>query len=52
MISYQQLQDLLGVAAEVPKLRKEFQQLEKQLLALRIMQQECLERIAELAKLL
>lgn len=52
MISYQQLQELLDVVAEVPKIRREFQHLEKQLLALRVVQQECIERIGELAKLL
>lgn len=52
MLPYSQLMDLLDVAQQVPKLRKENQRLQEQVLALRITQMECMERIKQLEKLL
>lgn len=52
MIPYKQLMELLEVAAELPKLRKENHRLQDQVLALRITQMECMEKIKQLEKLL
>lgn len=52
MIPYKQLMELLDVASEVPKLRKELRRCQDQVLALRMIQAECMERIGQLEKLL
>lgn len=52
MIPYKQLMELLDVAAELPKLRKELRRCQDQVLALRMIQTECMERIGQLEKLL
>ena len=52
MIPYKQLLELLEVASEVPKLRKELRRCQDQVLALRMIQAECMEKIGQLEKLL
>lgn len=52
MIPYAQLLELLDVAQQVPLLRKEVKRLSDQVLALRMIQSECMEKIGQLEKLL
>ena len=52
LISYKQLEELLKASGEIKELRKEISRLERQVLALRMIQQECMELIGDLKKLI
>lgn len=52
MIPYKELQSLLEAVRELPELRKENAWQKEQILALRILYQECLEKIKELNELI
>lgn len=52
LIPYSQLCELLEASHQVQELRKEIKQYKGEVLALRIIQQQCLEKIRELQKLI
>lgn len=52
LISYSELCELLEATKQIQKYRAEVDNYKKQVLALRIMQQECFEKLRELEKLL
>lgn len=52
LIPYSKLCELLEASEQIVKLRQEINQYKKEVLALRIIQQECIERIGELKKLI
>ena len=52
MIPYKDLVSLLKAAEELPELRKENAWMKEQILALRMLYSECLDKIAELDKLI
>jgi len=52
MIPYSELCDLLDAARQIKEYKAEVKRFEAQVLALRIMQQECIEKIRELEKAL
>lgn len=52
MIPYPRLCELLKASEEVTELRKENARLNDQLLSLRMIQQECMEKIADLERYL
>lgn len=52
LIPYSELCELLDATKQIKAYRREVDRLQQQVLALRIMQQECLERLKELQKLL
>ena len=52
MIPYSELCDLLNASRQIKEYKDEVKRLEAQVLALRIMQQQCFEKLGELNKLL
>ena len=52
MIPYSELCDLLDAARQIKAYKDEVEKLNQQVLALRIMQQECFEKLREMQKLL
>ena len=52
LVPYKQLEQLLKASGEVAQLRKEISRLETQILALRMIQSECMEAIGEIKKLI
>lgn len=52
MIPYSELCDLLDAARQVKAYKDEVEKFKQQVLALRIMQQECFEKLREMQKLL
>ena len=52
MIPYSELCDLLDAARQVKAYKDEVEKFKQQVLALRIMQQECFEKLREMEKLL
>ena len=52
MIPYSELCELLDVAKQIKAYQNEVKRLQQQVLALRIIQQECIEQIGELKKLI
>jgi len=52
MIPYSELCDLVDAARQIKEYKAEVKRFEAQVLALRIMQQECIEKIRELEKAL
>ena len=52
MIPYKELQSLLEAVRELPELRKENAWQKEQILALRMLYSECLEKIKELNELI
>ena len=51
LIPYSELVELLAASQQIKEYKKEVAQLNQQVLALRIMQSECMEQIRELKKL-
>lgn len=52
LIPYSELCDLLDAARQIKAYKDEVEKFKQQVLALRIMQQECFEKLRELQKLL
>ena len=52
MIPYSELCDLLDATKQIKAYRSEVDRLQQQVLALRIMQQECFDKLREMEKLL
>ena len=52
MIPYSKLCELLDATQKIEEYRSEVEKYKKQVLALRIMQQECFEKLREMEKLL
>lgn len=52
MIPYSELCDLLDAARQIQAYKDEVEKFKQQVLALRIMQQECFEKLREMEKLL
>lgn len=52
LIPYSELCELLNATKQIEEYRSEVERYKKQVLALRIMQQECFEKLRELEKLL
>ena len=52
MIPYNELCDLLDAAKQIKAYKVEVEKFKQQVLALRIMQQECFEKLREMEKLL
>ena len=52
MIPYSELCDLLDAARQIQAYKDEVEKFKQQVLALRIMQQECFEKLREMQKLL
>lgn len=52
LIPYSELCELLEASKQIKEYKNEVQKLQQQVLALRIIQQECMEKIKELEKLL
>ena len=52
LIPYNELCELLDTSKQIKVYKEEVKRLQAQVLALRIMQQECIEKIGELKKLL
>ena len=52
MIPYSELCDLLDAARQIKAYKAEVEKFNQQMLALRIIQQECIEKIGELEKAL
>ena len=52
MIPYSELCDLLDAARQIKAYKDEVEKFKQQVLALRIMQQECFEKLREMQKLL
>ena len=52
LIPYSELCDLLDAARQIKAYKDEVEKFKQQVLALRIMQQECFERLREMQKLL
>lgn len=52
MIPYSELCELLDASKQVKEYKSEVKRLESQVLALRVIQQQCIEKIRELEKLL
>lgn len=52
MIPYSELCDLLDAARQIKAYKTEVEKYRQQVLALRIMQQECFEKLREMEKLL
>ena len=52
MIPYSELYQLLDASRQVKEYKSEVKHLESQVLALRVIQQQCIEKIRELEKLL
>lgn len=50
LIPYSELCELLGATQQIKAYKNEVEKLEEQVLALRIMQQECFEKLREIEK--